>query len=134
MPSTTHKLIKSLGPLKTMEILTNGVCVDILEKDKEEMMHFYRDVDTWPYNSKVDLLSFYVSDTGFKAFVSKDRAEELKNIFKSWNIFYEVYSNWYGGDTYYVGFNFTYDAFDKLYVLYQRNNKLDTIVASNHHP
>jgi len=70
----------------------------------------------------------YLSDTGFQLYTTREEAESLEKLFKSWNVFYQVWSRWYGGnDTYIVGFQWDDKAFDSLYNEWLRNKKLEQI-------
>lgn len=73
-------------------------------------------------------MDIYISDTGFQLFTNRKEAERLECIFKSWDLFYHVYSKWYGGnDNYHVGFNYDYDAFNILYTEWLRDKKLESL-------
>lgn len=128
---STYKLIKSLRPIDVFDIMTRDVCPDIRgeairESTSMNGCDYY--INNWKRGStKFESLSIFLSDTGFSAITTKERAEELEKTFKSWGLFYEVWSSWYGGSWYKVGFNYTYDAFDKLYLEWIRNKKLEEI-------
>jgi hypothetical protein len=128
---STYKIIKSLKPLELFDIITRGVCEEYLPKLTEEI----RDLrGVWTLNNplgdrKLDLLSFYLSYSGFELLVeNKEQAERLKSIFISWDLFFDVYTNWYSDSYYKVGFNYDYDAFDILYLQWKRNKVLNELL------
>lgn len=126
---STYKLIKSLSPLEVFDIITRGVCDDYLPEIKREIIPLRGEwsLNNWSDN-KLDILSLYLSDSGFQLYTSRAEAKRLEGIFKSWGLFYEVWSKWYSGDDRYtVGFNYTYDAFEKLYAEWIREKKLEQI-------
>ena len=130
MNLSTHRLIKSLRPIDLYEIITRGVCSDYTEEIKRQVISIRGEwyLNNWFNETKLDVLDLYLSDTGFQLFTTKKEAERLEQIFKSWGLFYEVWSKWYGGsDTYKVGFNYDYNAFNVLYVEWLRNKKLEQI-------
>ena len=70
----------------------------------------------------------YYYSTSHRLFTTKKEAERLEGIFKSWGLFYEVWSKWYGGDDVYtVGFNYDYAAFNVLYTEWLRDKKLEEL-------
>ena len=73
---------------------------------------------------KLDILKIYLSDGSFQLYTTKEEATELETEFKSWGVFYNVWSRWYGGSTYIVGFNYDTEAFEILYKNWQRDSKL----------
>lgn len=129
----TFKLIKTLSPFEMYDIMTRGVCPEFVEEAKR----FCRSVrgeyfiTHWPSDGKLDLLSMFISDSSIVIYTEKERAEELEKEFRSWGLFYNVWSRWYGGRTYTVGFNFEHSAFEKLYAEYIRSKKLENILNDN---
>ena len=126
-PLSTYKLIRSLSPYDVFDILTKGICPDLVTSSKDKIDYLYSQ-KIWQISPKVDTLDLYLSDTGFQTFTNRSRAEELEKEFKSWNIFFEVWSRWYGGSLYRVGFNYDYKAFDKLYNDWCRDKKLVSLL------
>ena len=126
----TYKVIKSLRPIDLYEIMTRGVCSDYTEEIKRQVISIRGEwfLNNWHNEIKLDVLDLYLSDTGFKLFTTRKEAERLEKIFKSWNIFYQVWSKWYGGDDVYtVGFNYDYNAFNVLYTEWLRDKKLEEL-------
>ena len=127
---STYKIIKSLRPIDLYEIITRGVCSDYTEEIKRQVISIRGEwyLNNWHNKTELDVLSLYLSDTGFQLFTTKKEAERLEQIFKSWGLFYEVWSNWYSGsDNYKVGFNYDYKAFNILYIEWLRDKKLEQI-------
>jgi hypothetical protein len=127
----TYKLMKSLRPIDMYEILTRGVCSDYTEEIKRQIVsvkgEWYLN-NWWRDEIKLDVLDLYLSDTGFKLFTTKKEAERLEEIFKSWGLFRNVWSKWYGGyDVYTVGFQYDCEAFNVLYTEWLRDKKLNEI-------
>ena len=97
---STYKLIKSLPPFDVYDIVTRGVCPDLCIEAKKQIKEMYgeRFLTEWlsrNYESpKMDLLSLFLSDSGITMYTNKERAEELEKEFKSWGIFYQVWSRW----------------------------------------
>lgn len=128
---STYKTIRSLKPLELFDIITRGVCDEYLPRITEEIISLKgsKALNNPLEGRKLDLLSFYLSDSGFEILVeSKQESERLKDIFKSWNLFFDVYLNWYSGSYYKVGFNYDYDSFDTLYLQWKRNELLNQIL------
>lgn len=128
---STYKLMKSLRPIDMYEILTRGVCSDYTEEIKRQIVsikgEWYLN-NWWRDEIKLDVLDLYLSDTGFKLFTTRKEAERLEGIFKSWGLFYSVWSKWYGGDDVYtVGFQYDYAAFNVLYTEWLRDKKLEEL-------
>lgn len=124
---STYKLMKSLRPIDLYEILTRGVCSDYTEEIKRQVISIRGEwsLNNWNNKIELDVLDLYLSDTGFKLFTTKKEAERLEGIFKSWGLFYSVWSKWYGGDDVYtVGFQYDYSAFNVLYTEWLRDKKL----------
>ena len=131
---STYRLIKSLSPFDLYDIITRGVCPDLCIDAKRQVKEMYgeRFLNEWitrrDESPKMDLLSLFISDSGITMYTKKERAQELEKEFKSWGLFYEVWSRWYGGDTYIVGFNYQYEAFEVLYKEWARNKKLELML------
>ena len=126
----TYKLMKSLRPIDLYEILTRGVCSDYTEEIKRQIISVRGEwfLNNWHNEIKLDVLDLYLSDTGFKLFTTRKEAERLEGIFRSWGLFYSVWSKWYGGDDVYtVGFNYDYNAFNVLYTEWLRDKKLEEL-------
>jgi len=128
---STYKLMKSLRPIDLYEIITRGVCSDYTEEIKRQIIsvrgEWYLN-NWWHGEIKLDVLDLYLSDTGFKLFTTRKEAERLEGIFKSWGLFYSVWSKWYGGDDVYtVGFQYDYAAFNILYTEWLRDKKLEEL-------
>lgn len=69
----------------------------------------------------------YLSDSGFQLYTTREEAEELEKLFKSWNLFYQVWSRWYSGSTYIFGFQWDDEAFQILHNEWIRNKKLQEL-------
>ena len=127
---STYKLMKSLRPIDLYEIMTRGVCSDYTEEIKRQVISIRGEwfLNNWHDEIKLDVLDLYLSDTGFKLFTTRKEAERLEGIFRSWGLFYSVWSKWYGGDDVYtVGFNYDYAAFNVLYTEWLRDKKLEEL-------
>jgi hypothetical protein len=123
-------LFKSLTVIEIYEILTRGYCDDYLTtlQDSIKSGYIYQFVNSDLKNlRKLDLVDLYLSDQGFTLLTKRDNAEKLKKVFESWELFYNVWYEWYGGDVYKVGFNYTIDSFEVLYKEWIRNKKLEKI-------
>ena len=126
----TYKVIKSLRPIDLYEIITRGVCSDYTEEIKRQIISIKGEwfLNNWHDGVRLDVLDIYLSDTGFNLYTTKKEAQRLEKIFKSWGLFYEVWSKWYGGDDVYtVGFNYDYNAFNVLYTEWLRDKKLEEL-------
>jgi hypothetical protein len=138
----TYKLIKSLRPIDLYEIITRGTCSEYTEEIKKQIIETKGKwfLDNWGYNNTIgtvqvelSTLDLYISDTGFELFTTKEDSLRLKEIFNSWNIFYNVYSKWYGGNNNYkVGFSYDYNAFNQLYKEWLRDKKLTKLLINTH--
>jgi len=127
---STYKLMKSLRPIDLYEIMTRGVCSDYTEEIKRQVISIRGEwfLNNWHDEIKLDVLDLYLSDTGFKLFTTRKEAERLEGIFRSWGLFYSVWSKWYGGDDVYtVGFQYDYAAFNVLYTEWLRDKKLEEL-------
>jgi len=126
----SHKKIKSLTPCELLEVITGGISPELIEECEEHMSHRYGSWRGWPDPSSAVLstLTIYLSDTGFSWATSKEKAERLRDEFKSWNVFYEVWSKWHSGSSYKVGFRYDYAAFNMLYEIHSRNKKIDKLL------
>jgi hypothetical protein len=139
MRYSTYKTIKSLKPIELYEIITRNSCEEYLPEIKKEIIGIKGEwfLNNWGYTNiglkiELDTLSLYLSDKGFELFTTKKESERLKELFTSWNIFYNVYSRWYGGaDNYIVGFNYDYNAFEQLYKEWLRDKKLTKLLINN---
>lgn len=129
----THKLIRTLGPFEVYDIITRGVCPEIRSEAERICLSLHGKyfLSHWMNGTKFDVLNLFLSDSGFQAYTEKDRAKELESEFKSWGLFYNVWSRWYGGNTWIVGFNFDHSAFEKLYSEYIRSKKLENLLNDN---
>lgn len=127
---TTYKLIRSLSPIDVFNIITSDNCHKHLEKIKQEIIDIKGEwfLNNWNKECKLDILSIYLSDSGFMLYTDKKEAERLEKIFKSWDIFNRVGTDWFGGKTYTVGFSYDYEAFQILYNKWVRNNKINQII------
>jgi hypothetical protein len=126
-----YKLIKKLTPIELFEIVTMGVCNHHLDKIKKQIVSIRgeRALHEWIYETKLDVLDLYLSDNAFSLHTTREEAEKLKEEFKSWNLFHEVFSRWYGGEDHYVvGFNYTQEAFHVLYKEWLRNKNLEILL------
>lgn len=128
---STYKIIRILKPLELFEIMTRGICVDYFDKIRDEIISLRGE---WALNNPIkdvnlDLLSLYLSDSGLCLYTTKEEAERLAAEFKYWNLFFDVYVTWYGGSTYKVGFNYSYDDFEALYLEWSRGKKLKQILC-----
>ncbi len=128
---STYKILKSLKPIELYDIITGGYCSEYREEFKREVISLKGEwyLNNW-HNNKIelDILCAYISDTGFTLYTTKEEAKRIEEEFKSWNLFTEVWSKWYGGKTYVVGFNYSYEAFSKLYLEYKRDKKINQLV------
>ena len=125
-----YKLIKSIKPIELFEIITKGTCDNHLEEIKRQIISIRGEwyLNNWDRAMKLDTLDLYLSDTGFSLLTTKEEAKRLEEEFKSWNIFYEVNSRWYGGNNYKVGFNYTQECFLSLYKECLRNKNLEILI------
>ena len=125
-----YKLIKSIKPIELFEIITKGTCDNHLEEIKRQIISIRGEwyLNNWDRDMKLDTLDLYLSDTGFSLLTTKEEAKRLEEEFKSWNIFYEVYLSWYGGNNYKVGFNYGHEAFMSLYKEWLRNKNLEILI------
>jgi len=125
-----YKLIKSIKPIELFEIITKGTCDNHLEEIKRQIISIRGEwyLNNWDRDMKLDTLDLYLSDTGFSLLTTKEEAKRLEEEFKSWNIFYEVNSTWYGGNNYKVGFNYTQECFLSLYKEWLRNKNLEILI------
>ena len=116
------------------DIITRGICPEFAIEATRVCKELYGDyyLTHWMKDTKFDVLGLYISDSGLQIYTERARAEELEKEFKRWGLFYEVWSRWYGGSTYIVGFNFTYETFEKLsdeyFIVSERNMKLEKIL------
>ena len=127
---SAYRIIKNLKPIELFDIVTRGTCDDYLTEIKSEIIDLKGEwyLDNWNKETKIDILKIYLSDSGFQLFTNKKEAERLEQIFKSWNLFTEVWSKWYGGsDNYTVGFNYSDEAFHNLHNEWLRNKKLENL-------
>lgn len=127
----TYKLIKSIKPIELFEIITRGACDNHLDKIKRQIISVRGEwfLNNWSHNkTELDVLDLYLSDTGFTLLTTKEEAKRLEEEFKSWNIFYQVNSRWYGGNHYKVGFNYTHETFNSLYKEWLRNKNLEKLI------
>lgn len=120
--------------MELWDILTQGICDnhrDTIIKEIKEISPWL--LDNWPRgqfsNTKVelDLLTIFLSDTGFTLYTTKEEAIRISNEFKSSGLFYNIGYNWYGGNTYTVYFNYTQKDFRTLYTKWIRNKSLDKL-------
>jgi hypothetical protein len=89
----------------------------------------------WSAKAELDMLSYYLSDSGLCIYTTRDKSIELLEKFKSWGL--DAYQNWYGGDTYRAGIQYySYEKFDELYEEYkfrkiseERNDKINSILV-----
>jgi len=125
-----YKLIKSIKPIELLEIITKGTCDNHLEEIKRQIISIRGEwyLNNWDRDMKLDTLDLYLSDTGFSLLTTKEEAKRLEEEFKSWNIFYDVNSIWYGGNNYKVGFNYTQECFLSLYKEWLRNKNLEKLI------
>ena len=132
---TFYLLIKSLKPTELFEIITAGYCQNYIEELENSIItqkgKWYLDnpfIDWYDSKVKLDLLDFYLSDSGFTLYTSREEAKKLEAEFKELGIYTEVWSNWYGGKTWVFGFNYSHETFNKLYPVWIRNKKIDKII------
>ena len=124
-------LIKSIKPIELFEIITRGACDNHLDEIKRQIISIRGEwfLNNWGHNkTELGVLDLYLSDTGFILLTTKEEAKRLEEEFKSWNIFYEVYLTWYGGNNYKVGFNYTQECFLSLYKEWLRNKNLEKLI------
>lgn len=134
---STYRMMISLKPTELFEIITAGYCDEYFEKFKKEVVlskgewyldNWYTNVNPGQKIIELNLLDFYLSDTGFSLYTSREESKRLELEFKSLGIFTEVWSNWYGGKTWIFGFNYSQECFNKLYLEYQRIKKIDSLI------
>lgn len=127
----TYKLIKSLRPMDVFDIVTRGICAEYKPEIERQIVSIRGKwyLDNWGNECKIDVLDIYLSDSGFRLFVTRKESERLLKEFKSWGLFGDqVWAKWYGGDDVYtVGFVYTHENFDVLYKEWVRNRKLEEI-------
>lgn len=127
----TYKLIKSLGPIDLYEIITRGACSEYIDEIKRHIISTKGEwfLNNWSLNNGInlDVIGLYISDSGFTLWTTKEEAKRIELVFKSWGLFYEVWSRWYGGGVYVVGFNYDYEAFAILHTEWLRDKKLKQI-------
>jgi hypothetical protein len=127
---SVRRIIKKLKPTELFDIVTRGTCDVHLTEIKREITELKGEwfLNNWNNEIKIDVLKIYLSDSGFQLYTTREEAESLCQIFKSWDMFYDVWSNWYGGSTYTVGFSYDDEAFYKLHNEWLRNKKLEELV------
>jgi len=127
---SVYKIIRTLTPIQLFEILTRGVCDNHLEEIKRQIISIRGEwyLNNWDRDMQLDVLDLYLSDTGFSLLTTREEAKRLEEEFKSWNIFYDVNSTWYGGNNYKVGFNYGQEAFMSLYKEWLRNKNLEILI------
>jgi hypothetical protein len=124
------RIIRKLKPFEVFDIVTKGYCDHHLPEIKRQVKELRGEwcLENWNNDHKIDVLMMYLSESGFQLYTSKEEALSLEKLFKSWNLFYDVWLRWYGGnDTYIVGFQWDDEAFDCLYNEWLRNKKLEQI-------
>lgn len=131
---TTYKLIRSLSHIDVFNIITDGNCDKHLEEIKQEIIDIKGEwfLNNWNKECKLDILSIYLSDSGFMIYTNKQEAERLEKIFKSWDIFNRVGTDSFRGKTYTVGFSYDYEAFQILYNKWVRNNKINQLIETQY--
>jgi hypothetical protein len=74
-----YKIIKSLQPLELFDIVTRGFCDNHLPSIKKEIKELKGEwyLTNWCNNIKLDLLTFYLSDSGFCLWTSKEEAHHF---------------------------------------------------------
>lgn len=128
---STYKLIRSLTPLQVFDIITKGVCDHHLPEITREIVELRGKwyLENWNKDFKLDILKIYLSDSGFQLYTTRQEAKQLENEFKSWGVFHNIYSAWYGGsDVYTVGFNYSHEDFCLLHSQWLRDKKLSELV------
>lgn len=126
-----YKIIKQLKPTQLFEILSRGVLDEYFEKFKKEVIDIKGEwyLNNWNDSMKIDILSFYISNMGFKIFTTKEEAFRIKELFINWGLFYNVYCEWYGGKHYNVGFTYSEEDFKILYTEWLRDKKLEDLLV-----
>ena len=127
---SSWRIIRKLKPMELFDIVTRGLCDHHLPEITRQIIELRGEwsLDNWDKNYKLDILMMYLSDTGFQLYTTKEEAEALEKEFKSWNIFYNVWSRWYGGSSYIVGFLYDDEAFMTLYNGWLRDKKLKELI------
>ena len=127
---SSWRIIRKLKPMELFDIVTRGLCDHHLPEITRQIIELRGEwsLDNWNKDFKLDILKIYLSETGFQLYTTKEEAEELEKEFKSWNIFYDVWSRWYGGSTYIVGFQYDDEAFGILYNQWLRDKKLKELI------
>ena len=127
---SSWRIIRKLKPMELFDIVTRGLCDHHLPEITRQIIELRGEwsLDNWNKDFKLDILKIYLSETGFQLYTTKEEAEELEREFKSWNIFYDVWSRWYGGSTYIVGFQYDDEAFGVLHAQWLRDKKLKELI------
>ena len=127
-----RKVIRKLGPLELFEIVTQGRCDHHLPQITKEIVELRGDwaLRHWTKDFVLDILKIYLSDSGFQLYTTAQEADSLYTEFASWDIFYNVFKTWYGGDTYIVGFSYDENAFMKLYNAWLRSKKIEELILN----
>jgi hypothetical protein len=125
-----YRIIKSLKPIDLFDIVTRGYCDrnDFINSVESLQGEWY--LNNWKNSGKIeiDVLDFYLSDTGFSHHTTREEAERLELEFKNSNLYTEVWSSWYGGKTWIFGFTYSDEAFRVLYLEWERDIKLQQIL------
>lgn len=134
MDFRTYKTIKSLKPTDLFEILSRGQMSDYYEKFKQEVKEIKGEwyLNNWRQDTKIDILSFYISDTAFQIFVERKDVDRVLKLFETWafrdRLFVEVYKNWYNDTHYQVGFIYKDKDFEYLYKQWLRDKNLELLL------
>lgn len=119
-----------INPMELFDIVTRGLCDHHLPEITKQIIELKGEwsIKNWSKDFKLDILKIYLSETSFQIYTTKEEAERLEKEFRSWDIFYSVGSDWYGGSTYTVGFNYDYKAFNTLYTEWLRDKNLSELL------
>jgi len=127
---SSWRIIRKLKPMELFDIVTRGLCDHHLPEITRQIVELKGEwsLNNWSKEFKLDILKIYLSETGFQLYTTREEAEALEKEFRSWNVFYQVWSRWYGGSTYIVGFQYDDEAFMTLYNEWLRDKKLGELV------
>lgn len=119
-----------INPMELFDIVTRGLCDHHLPEITNQIIKLKGEwsLKNWSEDFKLDILKIYLSETSFQIYTTKEEAESLEKEFRSWDIFYSVGYDWYGGSTYIVGFNYDYKALNTLYTEWLRDKNLSELL------
>lgn len=125
-----RKIFSSLKPLELFDVVTKGYCDHHLPEIKQQIIELkgYHYLENWYKKNKIDVLEMYLSEGVFKLYTTPEEAKSLEKIFKSWNVFYIVNTEWFDEKT--LKFMIMWDnfGFEKLYIEWIRDKKINQII------